>query len=232
MKNQHITVKNLPVSERPYEKLEKYGASNLSDAELLAIIIRCGSSKERSTEVATRLLDAHESVKGLPGLFYLSLPELKKVKGIGRVKAIQIQAVAELTRRMAKATRAEAPCFQTPDAIADYYMQDMRHLEQEQVVLLMLTSKSQYLKDKVISSGTVNSSLISPREIFVEALRYHAVFIILVHNHPSGDPSPSKEDYIITKKIQEAGILVGIKLMDHVIIGDNRYISLKEKGFL
>lgn len=133
---------------------------------------------------------------------------------------------------MAKATRAEVPCFQTPDAIADYYMQDMRHLEQEQVVLLMLTSKSQYLKDKVISSGTVNSSLISPREIFVEALRYHAVFIILVHNHPSGDPSPSKEDYIITKKIQEAGILVGIKLMDHVIIGDNRYISLKEKGFL
>lgn len=232
MKNQHITVKNLPVSERPYEKLEQYGPGVLSDAELLAIVIRSGSGGERSTEVAARVLDAHESIKGICGLPHLSLPELKKIKGIGRVKAIQLKAVAELTIRMAKAVRKEAPFFNTPDAVAQYYMQDMRHLEQEQVVLLMLTSKSRYLKEQVISTGTVNSSLISPREIFVEALRYNAVFIILVHNHPSGDPNPSKEDYVITKRIQEVGVLIGIKLMDHVIIGDNRYISLKEKGFL
>ncbi|MEG1458888.1 MAG: DNA repair protein RadC [Acetivibrio sp.] len=232
MENTHITIKNLPHSERPYEKLERYGAFALSDAELLAIIIRTGSRTERSVEVAIQVLSAHKEFPGLLGIRHLTLPELMKINGIGKVKAIQIHAVAELTKRMAKANMEDTLYFQSPDVIADYYMQDMRHLEVEKVVLLLLNSKSKRLQEIEISVGTVNSSLLSPREVFIEALRYGAVNIILVHNHPSGDPEPSSADLLITERIKEVGILIGIKLMDHVIIGDNKYISLKQKGFL
>lgn len=232
MNENHITIKNLPVTERPYEKLEKHGAAMLSDAELLAIIIRTGSAKERSVDVALNILTAHKDIKGILGISRLTLPELRKVSGIGRVKAIQIQAVAELSKRMARATMDDTMYFQSPDAIAGYYMQEMRNLEVEKVRLLMLNSKSKCIKDMEISMGTVSSSLLSPREIFIEALRYGAVYIILVHNHPSGDPQPSNADLQITERVKEVGLLIGIKLMDHVIIGDNKYISLKQKGFL
>lgn len=232
LQENHIKTKDLPVSERPYEKFVSYGAEKLSDAELLAIIIRTGSSKERAVEVATKVLSISTEASGLLGLCHLSLPELKKVAGIGTVKALQILAVVELTKRMAKASNGNALYFQTPESIADYYMQDMRNLEVEKVILLLLNSKSKLIKDMDISLGTVNCSLLSPREIFIEATRYKAVYIILVHNHPSGDPTPSKEDFNITDRIQQAGTLLGIKLMDHVIIGDNKYISLKKKGYL
>ncbi len=232
MQEKHIKIKDLPVFERPDEKLIKYGADKLSDAELLAIIIRTGSLKERSVEVAMKVLTLHPQASGLLGLFRLSLPELTRVNGIGTVKALQILAVAELTKRMAKASTTDSLYFQSPESIADYYMQDMRNLEVEKVILVLLNSKSKLIKEMDISLGTVNSSLLSPREIFIEALKYKAVHIILVHNHPSGDPSPSNADLLITKRIEEVGILLGIKLMDHVIIGDNKYISLKKKGIL
>ncbi len=227
-----MKTKDLPATERPDEKLQNHGATSLSDAELLAIIIRTGSQTERSVEVATHLLDVHPIEKGLTGLNHLTLPELMNIRGIGKVKALQIQAVVELAKRLSKTQKDSSMYFQTPESIASYFMQDMRHLEREQVVLLFLNAKSKLLKEMVLSSGTVNSSVISPREIFVEALRYGAVCIIVAHNHPSGDPTPSKEDLLVTQRIKEAGQLIGIKLMDHVIIGDNRYISLKEKGFL
>lgn len=232
LQDNHIKTKDLPVSERPYEKFVKFGAEKLSDAELLAVIIRTGSSKERAVEVAIKVLTLHQETPGLLSLFYLSLPELTKVDGIGTVKALQILAVAELTKRMTKATSNNFLYFQTPEAVADYYMPDMRNLEVEKVVLVLLNSKSKLIKEMDISLGTVNCSLISPREIFIEALKYKAVHIILVHNHPSGDPNPSNEDILITKRIDKAGALLGIKLMDHVIIGDNKYISLKKKGYL
>lgn len=232
MQERHIKTKDLPISERPYEKFVKYGPEKLSDAELLAIIIRTGSSKERAVEVATKVLSISNEMSGLLGLCRLSLPELTKVEGIGTVKALQILAVVELTKRIAKSSVDGAFYFQTPESIANYYMQDMRNLEVEKVILVLLNSKSKLIKDMDISLGTVNCSLISPREIFIEALKYKAVHIILVHNHPSGDPTPSKEDLIITDRIQQLGILLGIKLMDHVIIGDNKYISLKKKGYL
>ena len=119
-----------------------------------------------------------------------------------------------------------------PEVIANYYMEDLRHLQQEKVILLMLDTKSRMIKDMEMTSGTVNASLLSPREIFLHALKYEAVNIILLHNHPSGDPTPSREDIHSTKRIREAGNLVGIKLMDHIIIGDNKYISLGEEGYL
>lgn len=232
MNKEYFTIKELPLSERPYDRCEKLGADNLSDAELLAIMIRTGSKNERAIDVANSVLNHSKIYPGLIGLNHMTLNELKAIKGIGRVKAIQMLCIAELTKRMARATNEGAIRFITPAAVANYYMQDMRHLTQEKILLLMLDTKSKIIKDMIVSSGTVNSSLLSPREIFLNALKYEAVNIIILHNHPSGDPTPSREDINTTKRIKEVGNLIGIKLMDHIIIGDNKYISLGEQGYL
>lgn len=228
----HHRVKDLPISERPYEKCEKYGPGSLSDAELLATIIRTGSKSERVIDVANHILNYSKVYRGLIGINYLSLQELMTIRGIGRVKAVQILCIAELTKRMAKATNEDGLRLLSPESVASYYMQEMRHLSREQIILVMLDSKSKILKDMIISSGSVNASILAPREIFLNALKYGAVNIILLHNHPSGDPTPSKEDINSTRRLIDAGNLIGIKLIDHIIIGDNRFISLKEKGIL
>lgn len=232
MNNKHCTVKELPLSERPYEKCEQSGPGALSDAELLAVIIRTGSRNERAVDVASSVLIYSNTYPGLIGLNHVTMKELRSIRGIGRVKAIQLLCITELTKRMAKATNEGGLKFITPETVANYYMQDMRHLTQEKILLIMLDSKSKILKDMIISSGTVSSSLLSPREIFLNALKYEAVNIIILHNHPSGDPTPSNEDIHATKRMKEAGNLIGIKLMDHIIIGDNKYISLGEQGYV
>lgn len=232
MKESYLTVKELPLSERPYEKCEMYGAAYLSDAELLAVILRTGTKNLRSIDLAMNILNYPESNSGLKGLNYLTMKELTRINGIGRVKAIELLCLTELTKRMAKEIHRDSLRLVTPKSVADYYMQDLRHLSREQIILVMLDSKSRVIKDMVISSGTVNTSIMPAREIFVQALKQEAVNIILIHNHPSGDPSPSAEDIKVTKRIREAGNFVGIALMDHIIIGDNRYISLKEQGLL
>ncbi len=226
----HLTVKELPESERPYEKCQKYGASFLSDAELLAVIIRTGTRNLKSIDLAVQILNLSKVYPGLKGLNYLTMNELTQVPGIGKVKAIEILCVAELTKRMAKENHRDSLKLVTPKSVADYYMQDMRHLTQEKILLIMLDTKNRIIKDQFISKGTVNASIMPTREIFVCAQKHEAVNIILLHNHPSGDPSPSGEDIRITRRISEAGSIVGITLMDHIIIGDNRYISLKEQG--
>lgn len=232
MNKKYYTVKELPLTERPYDKCEVSGPGVLSDAELLAVIIRTGSKDERVVDVANRILNYSNTFPGLIGLNHLSIKDMMSIKGIGRVKAIQLICLTELTKRMAKVTNESGLRFTSPETVANYYMQDMRHLTQEKVLLVMLDSKSKVLKDMIISSGTVSSSLLSPREIFLHALNYGAVNIIILHNHPSGDPTPSREDINTTKRMKEAGNLIGIKLMDHIIIGDNRYISLGEQGYL
>ena len=232
MKETYLTVKELPVSERPYEKCERFGATVLSDAELLAVIIRTGTKHQRAIDLAVNILNYSTAYPGLKGLNYLTIKELMKIKGIGRVKAIELVCLTELTRRMAKDNLQDRICLTTPQSVADYYMQDMRHLTREQVILLMLNSKNKLMKDMVISEGTVNTSIMPTREIFVHAVKEGAVNIILLHNHPSGDPTPSAEDIRVTRKLTEAGNLIGISLMDHIIIGDNRYISLKEQGLM
>lgn len=232
MKESYLTVKELPLSERPYEKCEKYGAAYLSDAELLAVILRTGTKRLRAIDLAANILNYPEASSGLKGLNYLTMKELTRINGIGRVKAIELLCLTELTKRMAKEIHRDSLRLVTPKSVADYYMQDMRHLNREQIILVMLDSKSKLIKDMIISSGTVNTSIMPAREIFVQALKQEAVNIILIHNHPSGDPSPSAEDLRVTKRIKEAGNFVGITLMDHIIIGDNRYISLKEQGLL
>lgn len=227
-----LTMKEMLGSEQPYEKCILSGAKVLSDAELLAVIIRTGTKGEKSIELSSKVLTLSSNNQGILGLNHLSYHDLLKIKGIGKVKAIQILCIVELSRRIAKASARNNLSFTSPVTIADYYMEDLRHEEQEHLILMMLNTKSKLLCDKVLTKGTVNASLISPREIFIESLRNDAVFIILVHNHPSGDPLPSKEDIAVTMRIKEAGTLIGVLLLDHIIIGDNRYISMKERGIL
>lgn len=232
MNYQHLTVKDLPVSERPYEKCEAYGPRSLSDAELLAVILRTGTRRLRAIDLAVNVLNHSQGNPGLKGLNYLTMNELMQISGIGRVKAIELMCLTELTKRMSKEVHKDSLRLISPQSVADYYMQDMRHLSREQVLLLLLDSKSKFLRDIVMSSGTVNMSIMPVREVMIQALKEEAVNIILVHNHPSGDPSPSAEDIRVTKRVKEAANLIGITLMDHIIIGDNRYISLKEQGLL
>ncbi len=228
----HLTLKELPVSERPYEKCEQYGAKFLSDAELIAVIIKSGSKGERSIEVANHVLNYSKDMPGLQSLNYLTLEDLMTIRGIGKVKAIQLLCVAELTKRMARQQRGMSPCFSSPEMIADYYMQEMRCLEYEQTILVLLDTKCHRMKDFVISKGTVNSSLIEPREVLITALKNKAVQVVLLHNHPSGDITPSNADVRITKRLKVAFDVIGIPLLDHIIIGDNSYMSFQEQGLL
>lgn len=230
MANTYLSVKELPTSERPYEKCERYGAGSLSDAELLAVILRTGSKEQRVIDLAVNILNYSTAYPGLKGLNYLTMKELTRIKGVGRVKAIELLCLTEITKRMSKEIHLDNLRLATPGSVADYYMQDMRHLTREQVLLVMMDSKNRIIKDMIISEGTVNTSIMPTREVYVYAVKYEAVNIILLHNHPSGDPTPSAEDIRVTKRLYEAGNLIGITLMDHIIIGDNRYISLKEQG--
>lgn len=223
-----MRVKDLPSSERPYEKFELFGPNALSDAELLAIIIRSGSKKERSIEIAQRILSIKE--QGIRGINDITLEDLQQISGIGRVKSIQIKAVAELSKRISKHNAVTKVKITSPSSIASIYMEEMRYLQQEHLKIVFLDTKNQIISDKFLTVGTVNSSLINPREVFVQALRHNSVHVILLHNHPSGDPYPSREDISITERIIEAGEVIGIKLLDHIIIGDGNYISLKEQG--
>lgn len=229
--NNNITIKELPDSMKPYERCEQYGAGVLTDAELLAVIIRSGTVKEKSYELIARILNCNEGA-GLLNLHYLSLEELQNFKGIGKVKAIQLKCVAELTRRMSRITRNIRESFNSPELIAAYYMEDMRNLDRENVVVTMLDGKSKRLSEVIVSIGSVNSSFASVRDIYYQALKHGAVRIVLLHNHPSGDPTPSKEDLYVTERIKDAGELIGIPLVDHIIIGDNCYYSMKESGYL
>lgn len=228
----YLTVKELPRSERPYEKAEEYGVESLSDAELLAVIIRTGSRQQRSIDLAHRILNHKAEYPGLLGLFYTTREELMKITGIGKVKAIQLLAVAELSKRLSRRRRKDRVSFQSPKAISQYYMERLRHEKREKMILILLDGKNKAIKEIIISEGTVNASLASTREIFIEALKYEAVYIVLLHNHPSGDPTPSGQDIRITKLIREAGELVGISLLDHIIIGDCCYVSFREQDLL
>lgn len=226
------TIKEMLEEERPYEKCARFGASNLTNIELLAVLLRTGTRGENSMQLAEKILYPIFSQEGILNIHQWTLEQLMQLKGIGKVKAVQILCLSELAKRLAKATAQSGLNFSTPSSIAEYYMEDMRHKRQEAMKLLLLNTKTKLIGETDISKGTVNSAVISPRELFVEALQKNAVSIILLHNHPSGDPTPSKEDVLITRRIRDAGELIGVELLDHIIIGNNCYISLKEKGLI
>lgn len=221
---------DMPLQERPYEKFLEYGARYLTDAELLAVILRTGAKGEQVLDLADKVLHVSEPDKGLLGIHHSSLEQLMSIRGVGKVKAIQLKCIAELARRFAKAQAVQGLSFKEPETIARYYMEDFRHEEKETCWVLLLDTKCTLLKKVHISTGTVNASLVSPREIFKEALGCNAVNLILLHNHPSGDPTPSKEDIALTLRVKECGELMGLPLIDHIIIGDNQYSSLQELG--
>jgi DNA repair protein RadC len=225
-------MKDLPLEERPYEKMEKYGSGVLSDAELLAIIIRTGGKDDTSVGVAQKLIKECVEDGGIKALNDISLEELKNIKGIGRVKAIQIKAVVELTKRFSSFKQEDKTYINCPWDISKFLMEEMRYLKQEHFRIILLNVKNEVVKCLKVSIGTLNSSLVHPRDVFSEPIRCKCASIILVHNHPSGDPNPSEEDINITKRLIEAGRILGINVLDHIIIGDGKYISFKERGII
>lgn len=233
MKNLHKTMKEIPYEDRPYERCLRDGPEQLSDAQLLSIIIRTGSREDNSLALASKILALNYPQEGILGLLHLSLPELMSVKGIGKVKGIQLMCIGELSKRIWKRKISEPlTSFHQPREIAAYYQEELRHNEQEQFRAMFFNTRQALIRDILLTKGTVNASLASPREIFIEALRYQAVTMVLVHNHPSGDPAPSQEDIALTGRVAECGNLIGIRLLDHIIIGDASYVSFKERGLL
>ena len=230
MKNKQ-TMKELPLWERPYEKAEAEGVEQLSDKELLTVFIRSGTKNERADEVAGKILD-YCGEESLQALWNIKPEELKKLPGIGRVKAIQLLCVCELARRIARGKRLYGTRISSPEDVVLYYNIQLKFRQKECLVLVILDSKNRIISDEVLSLGNVHSSIADPREIFLAALKKNGVSVILLHNHPSGDPTPSKEDILITERVEKAGKLLGIPLKDHIILGDNSYISLRAEGHL
>ena len=217
------------LEDRPYEKCEQYGAEHLTDVELLAVLLRTGTKGENSLRLAQKILHPPFGSEGLLSIPQWSMEQLLKIKGIGKVKSIQILCLAELARRMAKAEAALGLDFSSPDSIARYYMEDLRHKKREVMKLLLLNTRSRLISEMDVSTGTINSTLVSPRELFVEALQKNAVSIILLHNHPSGDPTPSRQDIQINEKLKQCAKMFEIELLDHIIIGDGDYVSITRR---
>lgn len=226
-------MKQLIQNEKPYEKFIRLGPESLSEQELLAVILRTGTKNCPAIQLAGRILElAKGKENGLNMLHHLSLQELMEIPGIGEVKAIKIKCIAELAKRMAMQKAEIHLKFDRPKTVASYFMEELRHEEKEKILLLSLDNKLHLIEKYVLSIGTVNASLLSTREVFVQALKNKASFIMLLHNHPSGDPVPSKQDISITNKIKEAGELIEISVLDHIIIGNGCYVSLKEQGLI
>ncbi|MBO6239989.1 MAG: DNA repair protein RadC [Butyrivibrio sp.] len=217
----------------PYERFINAGPESLTDAELLAIIIRTGSGTLTPIEIAHQILNlSGGKERGLNSLYTLTLDELKSVHGIGEVKAVKLKCLSELAKRMAYQGSFSGTFFESSRQIAGQYMEKMRHDDRERAVLLCLNNKHKLLNETVLSIGTVNSASVSPRDLFIHALKTGASSIVLLHNHPSGDPTPSRADVELTNKISESGNMLDVRLLDHIIIGNQSYYSFNEKGLL
>lgn len=222
-------IMDMPQNERPQERLLRYGADSLSNSELLAVILRTGTRDENIVNLAQRTLTLFN---GINGLLEASQDDLMKIEGIKEAKASQILSVAELAKRYKSYRSGDNYKIGSPGDAADLVMVELREFKQEVLKVLLLNTKNVVIGVHNASMGSLNSSIVHPREIFKEAIRKSAASIIMVHNHPSGDPTPSSEDIAATGRIREAGKLIGIDLLDHVIVGDGRYISLREKNLL
>lgn len=220
-------IKDLKSSERPRERLAQLGAQVLSTAELLAVLLRVGVRGENAIQLGQRLL---QDFNGLSGLQRASYAELKSQHGVGNAKAAQIKAAIDLGRRLAAQTPEDKPIIHSPEDAADLVQYEMSALEQEQLRVMLLNTRNHVLDVKTIYQGSLNSSQVRVGELFRPAVRQNAAAVIIVHNHPSGDPSPSPDDVAITKVIIDAGKLLDIQVLDHLIIGRGRFISLNRRG--
>ncbi len=221
------TIKDLPEGERPRERLEHYGAGALSSAELLAIILRVGNKDENVIRLAQRLLTTYG---GLVGLAQAAFSDLTAIKGLGPAKATQLKAAFELGRRLQVAAPHERPIVKSPADAANLLMLEMGLLEQEHLRAVILDSKNHVIKVHTVYIGSLNTAVVRVGELFREAIRLNAAAVIIAHNHPSGDPTPSAEDVHVTRQIVEAGKLLSIDVLDHLVICQARWVSLKERG--
>ncbi|KMM37749.1 RadC family protein [Guptibacillus hwajinpoensis] len=222
-------IRDYPEEERPRERLMKDGPETLSNQELLAIILRTGTKKESVLQLSYRIIQNFEGLKLLKDA---SIEELTSLNGVGTAKAVQLIAAMELGRRVSRLQLEERYTIRSPEDGANYVMEDMRFLSQEHFVCLYLNTKNQVLHRQTVFVGSLNASIVHPREVFREAFRRSAASLICFHNHPSGDPTPSREDIEVTKRLAECGKMLGIDMLDHIIIGDQKFISLKEKGYV
>ncbi len=231
MANERYTpaIKELPSDERPREKLIKYGAESLSNAELLAIILRVGTQEYSAIGMAEHII---AKFSGIRGLVSASVEELSSIKGLGIAKSAQIKAMIELGKRLARAAAESRVSIRNPQDIVDYVNPYLRDEPKENFMALFLNTKNEVLKTRTITVGILDSSLITPRELFREAIAMNSASVIVAHNHPSGDPAPSKEDIALTRRLIESGKLIGIDVLDHVIVGDNKWISLRERNLI
>ncbi len=227
--NYRPTMKELPEDIRPRERLLKEGAGVLSESELLAILLGTGSREATALELASLVM---ARFKNLRLLLDATVEELSEVKGVGPAKASQIKAALELARRVSQYTGPSLPVITSPEDAVGLVMEEMRHYDREHFRALLLNTKNQVIWRDNVSVGTLNSSSVHPRELFRNAIKKSAASVILVHNHPSGDPTPSREDLDVTGRLCEAGRIIGIEVLDHIIIGDNRYTSFKTKGLI
>lgn len=223
----NLTIHDLPLGERPRERLQYHGASALSNAELLAILLRVGTQGENAVALGTRLLT---EFGGLSGLAKASFSDLNKIRGISTAKTAQLKAALELGRRLLLTSPDARPQITSPTDAANLLLLEMSGLEQENLRTLLLDTKNRVLASPTVYIGNVNSSIIRVSEVFREAVRQNATALIMAHNHPSGDPTPSPEDIQVTRSVVEAGLLLGIEVLDHLIIGHQKFVSLKERG--
>ncbi len=222
-----MKIKDLPKSDRPREKLIAKGVENLKDAELLAILLRTGTTGKNAIEIASQILSKYSKKR----LLQMTYNDLSKISGIDSAKATTLLAAFELSKRALEVNDTNLPVISdAKDAVAQ--LSDMRDLKKEHFIVLYLNAKNQLVHKETISMGTLNANLVHPREVFEPALKYSAAQIIAAHNHPSGDPKPSEDDLEVTKRLTEAGKMMGIDVMDHVIISKNSHFSFKEEKLL
>lgn len=229
MESQPVMLRDLPHEERPRERMMHYGAESLSQAELLAILLRTGTRRESAIHIAQQMLG---KIGGLRGLVDLSIEELTEINGIGPAKAIQLKAGIELGRRLANSRFTMPVIIRSPQDAAEILTEQLRYLQKEHFVCLFLNTKNHVIGQETLSMGSLNASIVHPREVFRAAIKCSSASIICAHNHPSGDPTPSPEDISLTSRLLKTGEIVGIEVLDHLIIGDNGFVSLKEKGHM
>ncbi|HWR26745.1 MAG TPA: DNA repair protein RadC [candidate division Zixibacteria bacterium] len=224
----NIRICDIPEEERPRNRLISKGASSLSDAELLSIVLRTGSKMENAINLAQRVLSQYNSKQ----LSQTEISQLMKISGIKQSKACQIAACFEIARRLEAFSEDAKPRINSPEDVYRRLYPTMRESKKETFVELCLDTKNQIIRESTVSIGSLNANIVHPREVFRFALIESAAHIIVAHNHPSGDPTPSREDIEITKKLVETGKIMGIDVLDHVIIGDCRHFSMKESGHI
>ena len=219
--------------ELPYERFMQYGPASLTGAELIAVILRTGAAGTSAVSVGEQVLScAGGDGASLSALYDLTMEELLSIRGIGEVKAVKLLCLREIARRLAREPHRERPDFSSPSYVARRYMEEMRHERQERTVVLHLDNRLRLIGEEVITIGSSTCALVSPRDIFRRALRKGADRIILLHNHPSGDPTPSDADIRATAQLRRAGEMLGIRLEDHIVIGDLCYCSMRESGYM